>query len=66
MSKVIMKIGLGGKVEMRTEGVAGATCRNASHPYREMLAGRTVSDTPTEEMNQSDVVVQEDHEQESQ
>ena len=66
MSRVIMKIGLGGKVEMKTEGVAGETCRNASRPYREKLAGRTVSDTPTEEMNQADVVVQEDHEQETQ
>lgn len=63
-----MKIGLGGKVEMKTEGVAGETCRKASRPYREKLAGRMVSDTPTEEMNQTDVVVHgvEDHEQETQ
>ncbi len=65
MSKVIMNIGPGGKVKMKTEGVAGATCLQASQPYREKLAGKQISDTPTEEMDQAEVVSQEDHEQES-
>jgi hypothetical protein len=66
MSKVVMHIRRGGKVEMKTKGVPGDGCLKASQPYREKLAGKVLSDEPTEEMNQVNPLTEGEFEQESQ
>ena len=52
MSKVLITVKKGGNVSIKVEGVPGGNCRVASEPYVNALAGQTVSDEPTDEMNQ--------------
>lgn len=64
MSSVKIHVQRGGKTSITTEGVAGERCTEASRPYREKLAGRVVSDVPTDEMHQA--ATEEEHQEQQQ
>jgi hypothetical protein len=53
MAKIIIRVKKGGGAEIRSEGVKGDACTEATRPYREQMAGDVISDKHTEEMHET-------------
>jgi hypothetical protein len=64
VAEIIFTFKPGGATTVKVEGVAGDKCRALSKPFIEALAGRTVSDEPTDEMYETETEKERDFETE--
>lgn len=55
-----MKFRRGKPVEIKVEGVHGQDCKALSRPFEQLIGGRTVSDTDTEEIHLAPITSQTD------
>lgn len=55
MAKVRLKIDKTGKVTQEVHGAPGGACREATRPYNDAFAGKTVSDERTPEADMPEI-----------